>query len=186
MGWILPAKIINSVKLSCILFPKGKEKQPSFCCALSSKTCGSCYSSIWSCLSWSEHRHHPSFYHGMSVDVKVSSCVKSWLDLDIDISSTFIRDVSTSCSPKVSPGLMALRSKERESITTVWCEEPYGACAILGGFPLRYTTFINNILIRRSDRNPGLAFLSVRKLSGTMMVHLEDLRNHQFQACKSV
>ena len=52
-------------------------------------------------------------------------------------------------------GLITLRSKESEEAATVLSREPYGACVILGGFPLRYRMFINNILMWRSHRSPG-------------------------------
>lgn len=52
-------------------------------------------------------------------------------------------------------GPITLRSKEREETSTVLSRDPYGAYGILGGFPLRYRTLINNILMWRSHRSPG-------------------------------
>lgn len=52
-------------------------------------------------------------------------------------------------------GPITLRSKEREETSTVLSREPYGAYMDLGRLPLRYRTFINNILMWRSHRSPG-------------------------------
>lgn len=110
--------------------------------------------------------------------------ILSWLGLGIEILSTFTRDGSTNSSPKVSSDPRTLRSKERESTTTALSREPYGACVILGGSFWGTERLL--IVSWCEDLTEVLAFLSVRKLSGTVRVHLEGSWNHQFEACKPV
>lgn len=58
-SFLIQLSTVPSYPTSCfmkaIIF--GREPQPSFLCALSSRTHRSC-SSIWSLASWSKHRHH--------------------------------------------------------------------------------------------------------------------------------
>lgn len=119
--------------------------------------CGSCSSPIWSHV-YQLVQAQTSSCHGMSVGhvKEVSSCIKSWLELSIETLSTSVRDHSTYPSPKGwAPSHLGVRRGRRppqcwggSHMELTW----YGGCVCV---PLRYRTFINNILMWRSHRSPG-------------------------------
>lgn len=66
-------------------------------------------------------------------------------------------------------GSITLRSKEKET-ATVLSREPYGGYVILGGCSLWGTEYLL-IISWCGDLTEVLAFSSVRRLSGTVMMH---------------